>query len=68
MLSDITTFIPFEGTWSSIAAQDAEIFGRVNRIFPKLEKGAKIPPQEEWKLSENASYFYYCANETVDGT
>ena len=26
-----------------------------------------IPPQTEWNLDPNASYVYYCANETVHG-
>ena len=26
-----------------------------------------IPPQEEWNLDPNASYVYYCANETIHG-
>jgi len=26
-----------------------------------------IPPQSEWNLNPDASYVYYCDNETVDG-
>ena len=26
-----------------------------------------IPSQEEWNLDPNASYVYYCANETIHG-
>ena len=26
-----------------------------------------IPDQSEWKLNPEASYVYYCDNETVDG-
>lgn len=26
-----------------------------------------VPPEDTWKLSENPSYFYYCANETIHG-
>ncbi|KAK7598358.1 hypothetical protein V9T40_006593 [Parthenolecanium corni] len=55
------------GTWSNIAAQDAEIFGKVNRVIPPLAKGQNAPDLSDLKLSENASYFYYCANETIEG-
>lgn len=56
------------GTWSEVAARDAEVFGKVNRVLPPLAKGQTVPDVSAWKLSENASYFYYCANETVEGT
>lgn len=36
-------------------------------MFPKAEKSGTIPDQSTWTLDPNASYFYYCANETVDG-
>jgi phosphoserine aminotransferase len=26
-----------------------------------------IPDVKEWKLNKDASYVYYCANETVNG-
>ncbi|CAF0860003.1 unnamed protein product [Adineta ricciae] len=26
-----------------------------------------VPAEDTWKLSEEPSYFYYCANETIDG-
>ena len=28
---------------------------------------AGIPPETDWNLDPNASYVYYCANETVHG-
>ncbi|XP_044738638.1 probable phosphoserine aminotransferase [Chrysoperla carnea] len=55
------------GTWSSKAAKEAEKYGKVNLIFPKTEKYQDIPHPSTWKLNPNASYVYYCANETVDG-
>lgn len=67
----IFNFSPLQiitGTWSNIAAQDAEIFGKVNRVIPPLAKGQNAPDLSDLKLSENASYFYYCANETIEGT
>jgi phosphoserine aminotransferase len=32
-----------------------------------LEKYDGVPPVSEWKLSKNAAYLYYCANETIHG-
>jgi phosphoserine aminotransferase len=26
-----------------------------------------VPPINEWKLSKDAAYLYYCANETIHG-
>lgn len=39
----------------------------MNLVFPKAEKSGTIPDQSTWRLDSNASYLYYCANETVDG-
>ncbi|KAL1491470.1 hypothetical protein ABEB36_012066 [Hypothenemus hampei] len=55
------------GTWSAKAAQEAEKYGTVNLVFPKAKKPGKIPDQSTWTLNPEASYFYYCDNETVDG-
>ncbi|XP_076258877.1 phosphoserine aminotransferase isoform X1 [Rhynchophorus ferrugineus] len=55
------------GTWSAKAAKEAEKYGTVNLVFPKADKPGKIPDQNTWTLNPDASYFYYCDNETVDG-
>ncbi|KAL7022725.1 hypothetical protein ACKWTF_012361 [Chironomus riparius] len=55
------------GTWSWKAYKEAQKYGNANLVFPKPEKFTTIPPQNEWKLNPNASYLYYCDNETVDG-
>lgn len=55
------------GIWSDKAAKEAAKYGKVNLVFPKAKKSGSIPDQSTWKLNPNASYFYYCANETVDG-
>lgn len=55
------------GTWSGKAAKEAEKYGQVNLVFPKPSKPGNVPDVSTWKLNPNASYFYYCANETVDG-
>lgn len=55
------------GSWSAKAFKEAQKYGKPNLVFPKPEKFTAIPSQSEWKLNPNASYLYYCDNETVDG-
>jgi len=55
------------GSWSSKAAKEASQYGNVNLVLPKVTKFVSVPRQETWKLDPNASYVYYCDNETVDG-
>ncbi|CRK87193.1 CLUMA_CG000998, isoform A [Clunio marinus] len=55
------------GAWSAKAFKEAQKYGKANLVFPKAEKFTTIPNQSEWKLDPNASYVYYCDNETVDG-
>lgn len=54
------------GTWSGKAAKEAAKYGEVNLVFPKPPLGT-IPDKSVWKFNPDASYVYYCANETVDG-
>jgi len=63
---DITDYI-ITGTWSSEAAKEAEKYCKVNRVLPKVNVYTGIPDPSEWKLSPNAKYVYYCANETIHG-
>lgn len=53
------------GTWSEKAAKEAKKYGNVNVIKP--DKFTSIPDESTWNRSENASYLYYCDNETVHG-
>ena len=53
------------GTWSEKAAKEAKKFGSVNVIKP--DKFTSIPDEASWNRNENASYIYYCDNETVHG-
>lgn len=55
------------GSWSSKAAKEAAQYGKVNLVLPKFNKYTSIPRLETWNLDPNASYLYYCDNETVDG-
>ncbi|MCQ2406081.1 MAG: 3-phosphoserine/phosphohydroxythreonine transaminase, partial [Oscillospiraceae bacterium] len=57
------------GHFAKIAAKEAGKYGKINiaaDTFPI--NNTSIPTQEELVLSENASYFYYCANNTIFGT
>ncbi|XP_037654183.1 phosphoserine aminotransferase [Choloepus didactylus] len=55
------------GAWSAKAAEEAKKFGTVNTVYPKLGSYTKIPDPSTWNLNPDASYVYYCANETVHG-
>ncbi|XP_072289775.1 phosphoserine aminotransferase [Eucyclogobius newberryi] len=55
------------GTWSEKAAKEAEKYGKVNIVHPKLDRYTKIPDPSSWTLNPSASYVYYCCNETVHG-
>lgn len=55
------------GSWSTKAAKEAAKYGQVNMVHPKLDKFGSIPDPASWKLSPDASYVYYCDNETVEG-
>ncbi|CAH1155031.1 unnamed protein product [Phaedon cochleariae] len=55
------------GTWSSKAAKEAAKYGEVRLVYPQHKKSGSIQDQSTWTLNPNASYVYYCDNETVDG-
>uniref|UniRef100_A0A8I3W6H8 Phosphoserine aminotransferase n=1 Tax=Callithrix jacchus TaxID=9483 RepID=A0A8I3W6H8_CALJA len=55
------------GSWSAKAAEEAKKFGTINIVHPKLGSYTKIPDPSTWNLNPDASYVYYCANETVHG-
>lgn len=55
------------GIWSSKAAKEAAKFGTVNQVYPKIDRPGAIPDFNDWNLDPEASYLYYCDNETVDG-
>lgn len=55
------------GSWSAKAAKEATQYGKVNMVVPKMDKYTTVPDYDKWNLDSNASYVYYCDNETVDG-
>ena len=57
------------GNFSGKAAEEAKKYGTVNIAYSAKETGFdSIPRQEELVFSDNAEYFYYCANNTIYGT
>lgn len=55
------------GGWSSKAAKEAAKYGKVNLVLPKTSKHTNVADKSTWNLDPNASYVYYCDNETADG-
>mmetsp|Transcript_23807 Transcript_23807/g.62307 ORF Transcript_23807/g.62307 Transcript_23807/m.62307 type:complete len:370 (-) Transcript_23807:114-1223(-) len=55
------------GGWSAKAAKEAAKYGEVNEVFPRLDAYQSIPDPATWTLNPDATYVYYCANETVYG-
>lgn len=55
------------GSWSEKAYKEAQKYGKINLVFPKPEKYNVIPDRSTWSLDPEASYVYYCENETVHG-
>jgi len=57
------------GNFAGAAAKEAQKYGEVCRVYDSTENGhTTIPTQSELKLSPDASYFYYCSNNTIYGT
>ncbi len=57
------------GNFSAKAAKEAEKYGTVRLACDTSDTGHnRIPAQEELRLSPDAKYFYYCANNTIYGT
>ncbi len=57
------------GNFASNAAKEAKKYGKVNiAADTSAANHTVIPTQDELMLDPNASYFYYCANNTIFGT
>lgn len=58
------------GIWSDFAIREAHKYvANVNVVGGVIDtdQGRAIAPVEQWLVSDNAAYFHYCPNETVDG-
>ena len=57
------------GNFSNIAYKEAQKYGQINLAASSADKNhTYIPTQDQLKLDPDASYFYYCANNTIYGT
>ncbi|MBQ6539766.1 MAG: 3-phosphoserine/phosphohydroxythreonine transaminase [Oscillospiraceae bacterium] len=57
------------GNFANLAAKEAKKYGEVNVAANTEDRNnTYIPGQADLKLSDDASYFYYCANNTIYGT
>ena len=56
------------GEWAKKAISEAKKFCKVN-IAASSEDGnfSYIPPQDQWRLSQDAAYVHICSNETIGG-
>lgn len=57
------------GTWSQKAYKEAKRYeglglGKINLV---ATADGDVPNEEAWSLSDKASYFHYCPNETIHG-
>lgn len=58
------------GIWSEFAIREAKKYVRqVNVLEVRQNQGGyqQVQEQADWVCDENAAYFHYCPNETVDG-
>ena len=57
------------GNFSNLAYKEAQKYGQINLAASSADRDhSYIPRQEQIQLDPQASYFYYCANNTVYGT
>ncbi len=57
------------GNFSSIAYKEAKKYGQINLAASSEDRNhTYIPAQDQLKLDPQASYFHYCANNTIYGT
>ena len=57
------------GNFSNIAYKEAKKYGAINLAASSEDKKhTYIPTQDQLQLDPEASYFYYCANNTIYGT
>ena len=57
------------GNFSNLAMKEAAKYGEVRAACSSEDRNhTYIPAQEDIKLSADASYYYYCSNNTIYGT
>lgn len=69
LLENGTADYAVTGNFANVAMKEAKKYGSVNIAASSEESNfSYIPGQEQLKLTPNAKYFYYCANNTIYGT
>ena len=57
------------GNFANLAYKEAKKYGQINVAASSEDREhSYIPTQDQLKLDQDASYFYYCANNTIYGT
>ena len=57
------------GNFSNLAYKEAQKYGQIHLAASSEDRDhSYIPAQSQLKLDSEASYFYYCANNTIYGT
>ena len=57
------------GNFSNLAYKEAQKYGQISLAASSEDRNhTYIPSQDQLKLDPEASYFYYCANNTIYGT
>ena len=57
------------GNFANVACKEAKKYGEISVAASSADRNhTYIPTQEQLTLDPNASYFYYCANNTIYGT
>ena len=57
------------GNFSNLAYKEAQKYGQINLAASSQDRDhSYIPAQDQLKLDPQASYFYYCSNNTIYGT
>jgi len=57
------------GNFANVAYKEAQKYGQINVAASTAEANhSYIPTQDQLKLDPEASYFYYCSNNTIYGT
>ena len=55
------------GHFAKLAKKEADKYGKTFDASP-MDTFTSIPAQDKLKMSSDASYFYYCSNNTIEGT
>lgn len=69
LMGDKTTIdVVSTGFWSERAYNEAAKYATVRYAHDgKLDGYSKIPPVDEWNISNDSAYVHICANETIHG-